>query len=163
MRLSSSHDLSYEFGGLIRANLSHEFRWLTQVDSNCFLYPIYSYFFLILSFNTKVYWKLNFIIYFNLLSIRLSQSHNLGCGFDRLTRVDLSHFIWYFLIYIFFNFIFQHWIYWELYFIICFDLFFITWHGFMTQHADWQSELTWIHSICCYLNIYKKYHLNYLF
>jgi hypothetical protein len=37
------------------------------------------------------------MICFDLLSMGLSQSHDFGCGFDRLTRVDLGYFFVYFL------------------------------------------------------------------
>jgi hypothetical protein len=35
---------------------------------------------------------LSFIFCFDLLTIRLSQSHNMGSVFDRLSRVDLVFF-----------------------------------------------------------------------
>jgi hypothetical protein len=49
----------------------------------------------------QVYWvnsidSLRFIIYFDLLYVRLSESHDLNCGFSRVTQVDPCHFIYLF-------------------------------------------------------------------
>jgi len=52
--------------------------------------------------------------------------HDPKIELNGLTRVDLSCFFCvFYLIYLFFNFIIQHWVGWKLSFIICFDLFFI--------------------------------------
>ena len=76
---------------------------LTQV----FFILLYNVFFLsILSLNVWVYWEINFIICFNLLSMRLSWSYNLDYGFCRLTQ--LTWVFYPFFYWFFFNFIFQH-------------------------------------------------------
>jgi hypothetical protein len=64
--------------------------------------------------------------FFCLLSMRLSLSYDAGHGFSELTRVDLCYFLcsffnWFFSI----SYIIQHWVYWKLSFMICFDLLFI--------------------------------------
>jgi hypothetical protein len=69
-------------------------------------------------------WQINsswFELFFCLFFMRLSRSHDPVHGFVRLTYVK---FFCYFLIN-FINFIFQHWMYWELNFIIYFDLFYM--------------------------------------
>jgi hypothetical protein len=35
--------------------------------------------------------ELSFVIYFDLLNMKLPQSHELGHGIGRLTRIDSSH------------------------------------------------------------------------
>jgi hypothetical protein len=45
-----------------------------------------------------VFLGLNFIICFNLLSIKLFRSHDSGCRFGRLTQVDSNNFFGLFLI-----------------------------------------------------------------
>jgi hypothetical protein len=49
-------------------------------------------------------WELGFMIYLDLLSMRLFMSRGLNHGFDGLTLVDSSYFLYYFLI-IFFQFL----------------------------------------------------------
>jgi hypothetical protein len=49
-------------------------------------------------------WELGFMIYLDLLSMRLFMSRVLNHGFDGLTLVDSSYFLYYFLI-IFFQFL----------------------------------------------------------
>jgi hypothetical protein len=48
------------------------------------------------------------MIYFVLLFIRLSRFHNLRIVFKKLIQVDFTHFICYFLMKIFINFIAQY-------------------------------------------------------
>jgi hypothetical protein len=50
------------------------------------------------------------MIYFGLYFIRLSRLHNSKIMLDRLTQVDLTHFLSHFSIIVFINFIVQHWI-----------------------------------------------------
>jgi hypothetical protein len=110
IRLSPSHVLGYEYDKL------------TMVDLSYFLCFFNRYFFFNFIFQHRVNWELSFIyIYiFNLFSIVLSWSHDLDGGFDKLTRVNLGHFFnWFF----FSSFILQYWVYWELSFIIYFNLF----------------------------------------
>jgi hypothetical protein len=66
--------------------------------------------------------ELGFIIYFYLLSMKLFWHHDLDHGFGWLIRVVFSclFFNWFFLV----NVIIQHWVNWELSFIICFNFFF---------------------------------------
>jgi hypothetical protein len=51
------------------------------------------FFFLILSFNILVDWKLSFIICFSLLYMRLSQSCDLSQRFGKLTRIFFCSFL----------------------------------------------------------------------
>jgi len=42
----------------------------------------------------STYFLFNFVIFYVLFSIGLSRSHDLSCGFDRLTRVSLLLILW---------------------------------------------------------------------
>lgn len=64
-------------------DLSCKFDILTRVFLGPFLIDFFSNFIL----QYQVDWELSFIIYFDLLSIGLSQSHNQGHEFDTLTQV----------------------------------------------------------------------------
>jgi hypothetical protein len=65
---------------------------------------------------------LRFIIFFNLSFMRLTYNHVLNREFNKLTQ--LTRFFFSFPSWLFFllNFIIQHWIDWELSFMICFGL-----------------------------------------
>ena len=80
-------------------------------------------YFLLFQFHssTLIYWILNFIIYFNLLYMGLSWSHDSCREFCRITMLTRVFFVLFLIEYIyFFNFILQKWIDWELNFIFCF-------------------------------------------
>jgi hypothetical protein len=62
---------------------------LTQVFFISFLINL---FFSISSFNIRLMGELDFIIYFGLLSIRLSWSHDHDCEFDKLIQIDSDRF-----------------------------------------------------------------------
>ena len=71
---------------------------LTRVIGNLgwlsfFLYFFLNWFFLIFICQHWVDWEFNFIIYFNLLYMGLSQFYNLDREFDRLIRVDSGCFL----------------------------------------------------------------------
>jgi len=72
IRVSRFHDLSHEFGRLIKVNWGHFFIFLMNFCQFHFLVPG---------------WLGSFIIYFDLFDIELSWSCDLGCEFDKLTRV----------------------------------------------------------------------------
>jgi hypothetical protein len=82
-RLSLSHDLDHEFGGL------------TLIDSSYFLCLFLIDFFF--QFHLSILGLLR-IEFHNLLFIRLYRSYDPGCEFGRLTRVDSSYFLGPFLI-----------------------------------------------------------------
>jgi hypothetical protein len=84
IRLSTSHDLSCEFSKL------------TQLT--CFFSFLKKYFSSISSFNIVFDWELGFIIYLCLFFIRLSQLHDPIIVLNRLTQVDLTHFLCYFFL-----------------------------------------------------------------
>ena len=78
-------------------DLDHMFSKLTFIDSGLFIVSCFQInFFLISTFNNEFIEKLDFINFFDLLSIRLSQSHELDRKFDRLTSVDSCHFLFIF-------------------------------------------------------------------
>jgi len=81
-------------------NPDHDFNTLTRVF---FLFLIN---FILLNFVLQHYvnWKLGFVIYFSLLSIRLFLSHDSGHKFDELNLVDSSCFLCLFLTDFFFQF-----------------------------------------------------------
>jgi hypothetical protein len=137
---------------------SHEFAELTWVDSGIsFFNQTFLQFYL-----SRVEWESSFIICFNLLSIKLSWSHNVSCEFNRLTWVIFFVFFnW-----LFFNFILYYWVYWKICFIIYFDLLFmrLLWSYDPIYKLTGKLELIRIDPIWCYLNIYKKIsHFEYLF
>jgi hypothetical protein len=104
--------------------------------------------------------ELSFIICFNLLSIRLFQSHDPGREFDRLTLVI---FLCLFFVINCFQF---HYSTLSLLEIELHNLFWFTFYGVITVSClDIQIERpTRISSICCCLNIYiKKFILNIFF
>ena len=88
MRLSLSYDSGYKFDKL------------TLIDTDCFFVPFFNFI-----FQLWIYWELNFIIFSICFLLGYSSlwSDN---GFDRLTRVDMDHFLSFFII--FFSFILQH-------------------------------------------------------
>ena len=63
----------------------HEFNMLTQVDLKYFFHLFFN-----VILKHKVDLELNFIIYFNLLFIKLSQFYNLNNKFNMLTLVDIN-------------------------------------------------------------------------
>jgi len=73
-------------------NLSNKFDRLTQVESNNFFSIFFKVIFFYFIIQHWVDWKMFFIFYFNLLSMRLPQPHDSGCRFDKLTWVDLACF-----------------------------------------------------------------------
>ena len=105
MRLSQSHDLSCVFGKLTRIDLNHFFiyflwgypdlrsrSWVLWINP-CWLGLFYFLnSFLNFIFQYWVDYKIDFIIYFNLLSIRLFWSHEPGCEFNKLTLVVFMSF-----------------------------------------------------------------------
>jgi len=134
-RLSWSHDLICEFSKLTLVDLSFFFQfhpsmlgWLRIKFHNLFLFSffkvipvswpeskliqVFFWSFLIFFFNFilqyLIDWELSLIICFDLLSIWLSWSHELGHEFDRLTLVKLGHFCCFLIE--FFNFIFNIWL-----------------------------------------------------
>jgi len=112
--LSQPHKLNRKFDKLIQADSDcffwyvfyevfsihdsgHEFDRLTRVDSGHF----FSIFFLIDIFSNFILqhwidWELYFMIYFNLLSIRLSLSYSLDCGFHKLIELTSVIFCYFF-------------------------------------------------------------------
>jgi hypothetical protein len=84
MRLSQSYDSGHMFCGL------------TQVDSNYFIVFFLDWFFFKKKINLQqwIYWKLGFIICFDLLYVKLSLFHDICRGFDKVTRVELSYFFY---------------------------------------------------------------------
>jgi hypothetical protein len=75
MRLSISHYLGYRFGELNHIDLDRFF---------------FSYFFFNFIIQHWVDWKIGFIICFNFISMRLSQSRDPKYKFGKLTQVDSS-------------------------------------------------------------------------
>jgi hypothetical protein len=83
-------------------NPDHDFNTLTRV----FFFFLINFILLNFILQHYVNWKLGFMIYFSLLSIRLFLSHDSGNKFDELNLVDSSCFLCSFLTDFFFNFIF---------------------------------------------------------
>ena len=83
-------------------------------------------------------WKLNFIIYFDLLSIRLFRSYDSGHGLYGLTQFTRV---------IFLNCIIQCWIDYELSFIFCFDLLsmMLSWTNDLGHKFDWLAQVDFDH------------------
>jgi hypothetical protein len=125
MRLSLSHYLGYRFGGLTRVFLM-------------FFY-IKSFFNFI--FQHWIDWKLNFIICFLLSNLDLM--HDSSCGFGRLTSVDWGHFLSFFF-YFLLSILSLLKIMFHNLFLICFLW---DYNGLITQHAEWQVNLSWPGSI----------------
>jgi hypothetical protein len=121
MRLSQSHDLSCVFDKLTRIDLNHFFiyflwgypglgsrSWVLWINP-CWLGLFYFLnSFLNFIFQYWVDYKIDFIIYFNLLSIRLFWSHEPGCEFNKLTLVVFMSF---FLLIFFLILSFSIWVY----------------------------------------------------
>jgi hypothetical protein len=59
----------------------HEFEKSTQVNI---------FYFLISSFDIGFFFLINFVVFFDLVFIRLSRSYDLDHKFDELTRINLS-------------------------------------------------------------------------
>ena len=133
MRFSQSHDQSCKFSKLIWVKLGLFFNFLSMrlsrshYSSHVFsgLTWVVSYVLFLIDFFSLIlqHWtdgELNFVIYFNFLSIKFFRSYDPSHEFNKLTWVVFlgSFFNWFF-----FNFILQHWVDWKLGLIICFDLF----------------------------------------
>ena len=95
-------------------------------------------------------WELDFMICSGLPLIRLSRPHDSRIMPNELTRVDLTHFLYHFLLKIFTNFIIQHWI-WQgqlgiefynlFWFTLC-GVFLVSW----SESYNWQVNLVQIKS-----------------
>jgi hypothetical protein len=103
-----------------------------QVDLSLFLYLYFIDLFFNFILQHWVDWELSFILYFNLLFMELSESHDLGHGFDMLTQVDLDY------LFFFFNFILQYWVDWEWGFIIYFNMLYMG----LSWYLTWVMNLT---------------------
>jgi hypothetical protein len=74
-------------------NLNHAFYGLTSIDFNGFIVSFFKIDLFSNSIFPKwIYWESNFIIFFDLICMRLSQSHDSGHKFGMLTRVYLGYF-----------------------------------------------------------------------
>jgi hypothetical protein len=147
MILLPSHDSDHKFGRS------------TRVNSSWFFVSYFNWLFFNFIFQHRVDWELSFVIYFNFLSIGLSQSHYLGCKFNRLTRVDLIYF---------FSFQFHHSTLSLLEVKLQkFILIFFSWnyHSLIIRHADWQVNSCWPESIQYVVIsiVIRKHHLKCLF
>jgi hypothetical protein len=113
--------------------------WANLVDSSFFLFfliDIFFFSFIIQHFQLLVDYELDFVICFDLFSMKLSQFHDPDHEFCKLTQVNL----WIRLIFCL-NFITQQWVYWELSF-ICSNLIYLIllWShdsGYEVRRSTW--------------------------
>ena len=99
------------------------------------------------------------MIYFSLFSMRLSPSHDSGYGLDKLTLIDPScFFVCFFNCVFFFKFIFQHWVYWKLDFIIFSIYFLLGYPCLWPDHAfDRLTSVNADHFFGSFFNIFQFY------
>jgi hypothetical protein len=127
----------------------HEFDWLTLVNSSCFFLS----FFFIFNFIYQ-HWidcGLNFIIYFNFLSTRLSRSHDSRCEFVMLTRVNSCYLPC--LFFLSFNTELLKIKYRNLVLSAFYRVIIVLWLNMQIKKLIW-VDLNWF--TCFRLNIYKK-------